>query len=88
MTNLNRSFIVDVIAACLLYVMVILYQGYQYGQSDQSQILPVIFAQDHPGAYANDHYVNEYLKSGINERTVFHLIFRQIGYGSPVFVFI
>ena len=88
MTNLNRSFIVDVIAACLLYVMVILYQGYQYGQSDQSQILPVLFAQDHPGAYANDHYVNEYLKSGINERTVFHLIFRQIGYGSPVFVFI
>ena len=62
---------------------VVLYQGYQYGVSDQSQILPCIWAQDHPGAYAKDHYVQTYLNSPVNERTIFHFMFRYLGYANP-----
>lgn len=75
-------------AALLLYVAVLLYQGYQYGQSDQSQIIPVLFAQDHPEYYTHDHYVNSYLNSPFNERTIFHALFRYMGYSNPLIVFV
>jgi len=78
----------ELLAALLLYASVLVYQGYQYGQGDQSQILPCLYAQDHPGSYANDHYVTAYLKSDINERTVFHFLFRYLGYDQPWIVFI
>ncbi len=74
-------------ASFIIYAIVILYQGYQYGQSDQSQILPVLYALDHPGTYTNDHYVNAYLASGTNERTIFHSILRYAGYDRPIIVF-
>jgi hypothetical protein len=44
-----------IIASIILYAMVIVYQGYQYGMGDQSQILPVLLAQDHPELYSHDH---------------------------------
>lgn len=73
----------EVIAALLLYATVLIYQGYQYGDGDQSQILPCLYAQDHPGAYAGDHYVQAYLHGKINERSIFHLLFRYLGYNQP-----
>lgn len=76
----------NVIAAIVLYATVLIYQGYQYGQSDQSQILPVLYAQDHPGIFAKDHYVTNYLQSPVNERSVFHFILRFTGYASPFIV--
>ncbi len=79
---------IRVIVAIILYVIAIVYQGYQYGQSDQTQILPVLYAQDHPESYQQDHYVQEYLSSQINERTVFHALFRFLGYDVPWIVFI
>ena len=85
--NLNQRW-VDIVGALLLYATVLIYQGYQYGQSDQSQILPCLYAQDHPGAYAGDHYVQYYLHSGFNERTIFHFLFRLLGYEMPVVVWI
>lgn len=78
----------DLAIVMILYAAVIIYQGYQYGQSDQSQILPVLYAQDHPDAYPNDHYVNAYLESGFNERTIFHALFSYMGYGNPWLVFL
>ncbi|HEX5112221.1 MAG TPA: hypothetical protein VFV79_05205, partial [Saprospiraceae bacterium] len=78
--------LIDLAGAMLLYATVLIYQGYQYGQGDQSQILPPIYAQDHPGAYAGDHYVQYYLHSGFNERTIFHFLFRFLGYDIPVIV--
>ena len=74
--------------ALLLYATVLVYQGYQYGQGDQSQILPCLYAQDHPGAYAADHYVSTYLLGKVNERSVFHFIFRYLGYNQPWLVWI
>src|SRR5687768_3722573 len=88
MIKAKNTLTLDIIAAAILYAAVIIYQGYQYGQSDQSQILPVLFAQDHPGAYSNDHYVNAYLQSGINERTIFQFILRYSGYDIPWLVFL
>ena len=73
----------EVIAALLLYATVLIYQGYQYGDGDQSQILPCLYAQDHPSAYAGDHYVQAYLHGKINERSIFHLLFRYLGYNQP-----
>lgn len=87
MSVLKKVFLPDIILAIILYCTVIIYQGYQYGQSDQSQILPVLYAQDHPGAYENDHYVQAYLNGGINERTIFHALFRHMGYGNAWMVF-
>lgn len=78
----------DLLTAIVLYSTILIYQGYQYGQSDQSQILPCLYAQDHPGTYADDHYVSRYLKADINERTVFHFLFRHLGYDLPWIVFI
>ena len=85
---IRTNYAQDVFAALLLYAAVIIYQGYQYGQSDQSQILPVLYAQDHPGTFAKDHYVNAYLSSGVNERTIFHFLLRHSGYDHPWIVFI
>jgi hypothetical protein len=79
---------VDIPGAFVLYAIVLVYQGYQYGQGDQSQILPSLYAQDHPGAYAGDHYVQYYLHSGFNERTIFHFLFRFLGYNIPAIVWI
>jgi len=79
---------VDLIGAILLYATVLVYQGYQYGQGDQTQILPCIYAQDHQGAYAGDQYVQYYLHSGFNERTIFHFLFRYLGYNVPAIVWI
>jgi hypothetical protein len=87
MLKILRNQWTDVLAAILLYTAVIVYQGYQYGQGDQSQILPCLYAQDHPGTYAQDHYVSQYLKSEVNERTIFHFLFRYLGYGQPWIVF-
>ncbi len=78
----------DLLTAIVLYTTVLVYQGYQYGQSDQSQILPCLYAQDHPGTYADDQYVSSYLKAKVNERTVFHFLFRHLGYQHPWIVFI
>ncbi|HUR30994.1 MAG TPA: hypothetical protein VMZ69_06150, partial [Saprospiraceae bacterium] len=83
-----KSTLVKFLAVVCIYAIAIIYQGYQYGQSDQSQIIPVIYAQDHPGALEKDHYVNAYLKSGINERTIFHAVLRRIGYDIPFMVFL
>lgn len=88
MIKAKGNLTLDIIAAVILYAAVIIYQGYQYGQSDQSQILPVLFAQDHPGSYQKDHYVNAYLQSGINERTIFQFILRYSGYDIPWLVFL
>lgn len=78
----------DWIGAVLLYAAVLIYQGYQYGQGDQTQILPSLYAQDHPGAYAGDQYVQYYLHSGFNERTIFHFLFRFLGYDLPIVVWL
>ncbi|HUR10688.1 MAG TPA: DUF6798 domain-containing protein [Flavitalea sp.] len=88
MIKTNRNLTLDILAAVILYAAVIVYQGYQYGQSDQSQILPVLFAQDHPGTYSNDQYVNAYLHSGVDERTIFHFILRYSGYDIPWLIFV
>ncbi len=79
---------IDLSLAVLLYLTVLIYQGYLYGVSDQSQILPCIWAQDHPGAYPKDHYVQTYLHSPVNERTIFHFAFRYLGYAHPWVVWI
>jgi hypothetical protein len=71
------------LAALILYATVIIYQGYQYGQSDQSQILPVLHAQDHPSSYPNDHYIKAFLQSDVNERTMFHFLLHHAGYANP-----
>ncbi|HZV71439.1 MAG TPA: DUF6798 domain-containing protein [Saprospiraceae bacterium] len=84
----SKSFLFHLPAALILYATVIVYQGYQYGQGDQTQILPCLWAQDHPGAYTQDHYVQHYLASGINERTIFHFLLRHLGYDQPWIVFI
>lgn len=79
----------DLLAAMLLYGVVLAFLGYQYGQGDQSQILPCLYAQDNPGAYAHDHYVQYYLNhGGINERTIFHFLLRFAGYQQPWIVWI
>src|SRR5688572_4553462 len=83
----QQNILRDLLLAVLLYATVFVYQGYQYGQSDQSQILPVLYAQDHPDAYEKDHYVQAYLESGINERTIFHGLLRYIGYDHTWLVF-
>lgn len=83
----HKSILSDILFAVILYATVIIYQGYQYGQSDQSQILPVLYALDHPETYATDHYVQSYLKSGVNERSIFHALFRYMGYDHPWMVF-
>jgi hypothetical protein len=81
--KMNRQQVEFWAMVLLLYITVVLYQGYQYGQGDQSQILPCLYAQDHQGAYAQDHYVHAYLQAGVNERTVFHFLFRYLGYSFP-----
>ncbi len=73
----------EFLTALVLYATILVYQGYQYGVGDQSQILPCLYAQDHPGVYAADHYVNAYLNSDINERTIFHFLLRYLGYNQP-----
>jgi hypothetical protein len=78
----------EIATALLLYATVLIYQGYQYGQGDQSQILPCLYAQDHPGTYADDHYVSTYLQGKLNERSVFHFLFRYLGYNQPWMVWI
>ncbi len=87
MTPTNKDFLLQLLAAVLLYATVIIYQGYQYGQSDQTQILPVLYEQDYPGTYPKDHYVHTYLDSKVNERTIFHAMLRHMGYASPAMVF-
>jgi hypothetical protein len=74
--------------ALMMYATVLIYQGYQYGQGDQSQILPVLYAQDHPGSYSQDQYVQAYLHAKVNERTIFHFLFRYLGYQYPWVVWI
>ena len=86
MLRINNVQRLELLAAIMLYVTVLVYQGYQYGQGDQSQILPCLYAQDHPGAYANDHYVSNYLDSDVNERRVFHFLLRYMGYDQPYLV--
>src|SRR5688572_14408496 len=88
MKGLSRIPWLDILTALLLYVIVLVYQGYQYGQSDQSQILPCLYAKDHPGAYANDHYVTSYLDAKVNERTIFHFLLRYLGYDQPWIVWV
>ncbi len=88
MQSTKQEFPIHLMAAIILYVAVLIYQGYQYGQGDQSQILPVLYALDHPETYVNDHYVNAFLQSNINERTLFHALFRYMGYDNPWFVFL
>jgi hypothetical protein len=84
----KKEILTSLTAAIILYAVVIVYQGYQYGQGDQSQILPCLWAQDHPGTYAHDHYVTHYLSSGINERTIFHFLLRHAGYDQPWLVWL
>ncbi|MEP6647069.1 MAG: DUF6798 domain-containing protein [Saprospiraceae bacterium] len=84
----RKDFTTNLLAAIILYATVLVYQGYQYGQGDQTQILPCLWAQDHPGAYANDHYVQNYLASGTNERTIFHFLLRYFGYERPWLVWL
>lgn len=84
----KQDILTNVMAALILYATVIVYQGYQYGQGDQTQILPCLWAQDHPGAYAQDHYVQHYLSSGTNERSIFHFLLRRLGYDQPWIVFL
>ncbi len=88
MTLKKKDLILNLLAAIILYAMVLVYQGYQYGQGDQTQILPCLWAQDHPGAYTNDHYVHHYLSSGTNERTIFHFLLRHLGYDQPWLIWI
>ena len=88
MKGLTRIPWLDILSALLLYAIVLVYQGYQYGQGDQSQILPCLYAQDHPGTYADDHYVSSYLNGKVNERTIFHFLLRYLGYNQPWMVWI
>jgi len=88
MKHLPRINYPTLIMAIMMYVTVLIYQGYQYGQGDQSQILPVLYAQDHPGVYSQDHYVTSYLDAKINERTVFQFLFRFLGYQVPWIVWL
>ena len=88
MKRLPRINYTTLFMAVMLYATVLIYQGYQYGQGDQSQILPVLHAQDHPGSYSQDHYVQSYLDAKINERTVFQSVFRYLGYQHPWIVWI
>lgn len=83
MKGLTKIPWLDILTALLLYAIVLVYQGYQYGQGDQSQILPCLYAQDHPGTYVDDHYVSSYLDAKVNERTIFHFLFRFLGYSQP-----
>lgn len=76
------------LTALLLYGAALIYQGYTYGTGDQSQIMPVLLAQDQPGLYPHDHYVQSYLNAGVNERTIFHILWRYLGYGNPWITFI
>ncbi len=80
--------IITLLTATLFYGLLMIYHGYQYGVGDQSQILPCLFAQDHPEAYAGDHYVNAYLNSPVNERSVFHFFLRYLGYEQPWLVWL
>lgn len=73
--------------AILLYGTALVYQGYTYGSGDQSQILPVLKARDHPELYPKDQYVQAYLHAGVNERTVFQFFWRWLGYDSPWITF-
>jgi hypothetical protein len=82
MPLMKQDFRINLLAAFLLYATVLVYQGYQYGQGDQSQILPCLWAQDHPGAYAHDHYVLHYLSSG-KRATIFHFLLRRLDMISP-----
>jgi hypothetical protein len=79
---------IDVIGGVFIYAIALLYQGYQYGQGDQTQILPCLYAQDHAGAYPGDQYVQYYLHSGFNERTIFHFLLRFLGYDIPLIIWI
>ncbi len=79
---------IELLLAVSLYATVLVYQGYQYGMGDQSQILPCLYAQDHPGFYKADHYVTSYLHSEVNERTIFHFLFRYLGYQQPWIVWL
>ena len=88
MKGLDKIPWLDILTALLLYAIVLVYQGYQYGQGDQSQILPCLYAQDHPGTYADDHYVSSYLAGKVNERTIFHFLLRYLGYNQPWMVWI
>lgn len=83
MKGLSRIPWLDILTALLLYAIVLIYQGYEYGQGDQSQILPCLYAKDHPGTYAADHYVSSYLAAKVNERTIFHFLLRYLGYSQP-----
>ncbi|MBK9981290.1 MAG: hypothetical protein IPP15_02500 [Saprospiraceae bacterium] len=88
MTLTKQDLLSNLLAAVILYGTVLVYQGYQYGQGDQTQILPCLWAQDHPGTYGQDHYVQHYLSSGTNERTIFHFLLRHLGYDQPWLVWI
>lgn len=83
----NRQVWIDLLVALALYAVVLIYQGYQYGQSDQSQILPCIWQQDHPESYPADHYVQFYNHSPFNERTIIHFLYRFLGYNIPWVMF-
>ncbi|MEP6795225.1 MAG: DUF6798 domain-containing protein [Saprospiraceae bacterium] len=84
----KKDLIPNILAALILYATILVYQGYQYGQGDQTQILPCLWAQDHQGAFVQDHYVQQYLSSGTNERTIFHFLLRHLGYDQPWLVWI
>src|SRR5688500_8634774 len=88
MLTWKKEYNLHLLAAIVLYVTVLIYQGYQYGQSDQTQILPAIYAEEHPEYYLNDHYVQAYQESRINERTIFHFLFQNAGYDHPWLVFL
>lgn len=83
MLSLKPAHRLHIVMAVALYAIVLIYQGYIYGAGDQTQILPCLYAQDHPEFYKGDHYVQAYLYSGVNERTVFHFFLRYLGYSSP-----
>lgn len=88
MNDFSKGWWRHLLPALMIYSIAIIYQGYQYGQGDQSQIIPVLYEQDHPGTYLKDHYVNAYLDSPINERTVFHFLLRHLGYQNQFIVFL
>lgn len=88
MISIVRSQWPQIAMAIMLYATVLMYQGYHYGIGDQSQILPCLFAHDHPDTYPLDHYVKSYQESDLNERTVFHFLFQYLGYNSPWIVWL
>jgi hypothetical protein len=88
MKRLLRINYTTLFMAVMMYATVLIYQGYQYGDGDQSQILPCLYAQDHPGSYTTDHYVSSYLDARVNERTIFHFLFRFLGYQHPWIVWL